>query len=122
MYWYQTFRFLIRLRAGLISMVYQQTVQARSIDLGDTTGLTLMGTDVDRIVLGFRSIHEVWASLLEMIIAIYFLERQLQVACIMPGLLTFGRSTTCTFSVVGSGTTSTVTSTNYDSSFYIDHV
>lgn len=50
-----------------------------------------MGTDVDRIVLGFRSIHEVWASLLEMILAIYILERQLQAACIMPGLLTLGK-------------------------------
>lgn len=90
MYWYQTFRFLIRLRAGLISIVYQQTVQARSVDSSEITGLTLMGTDVDRIVLGFRSIHEVWASLLEMILAVYLLERQLQVACIMPGLLTLG--------------------------------
>jgi len=50
-----------------------------------------MGTDVDRIVLAFRSIHEVWGSLLEMIIAIYLLERQLGVACIMPGLLTLGK-------------------------------
>lgn len=92
LYWYQTFRFMIRLRAGLISLVYQQTVQARSIDLGDITGLTLMGTDVDRIVLGFRSIHEVWASLLEIILSVYLLSRQLYVACIMPGLLTLGLS------------------------------
>jgi hypothetical protein len=91
MYWYQTFRFLIRLRAGLVSIVYQQTVQTRSVDSSKITGLTLMGTDVDRIVLGFRSIHEVWASLLEMILAVYLLERQLQVACVMPGLLTLGK-------------------------------
>jgi hypothetical protein len=72
-------------------MVYQQTVLARSVDLGDITGLTLMGTDVDRIVLGLRSIHEVWAYLIEMILALYLLERQLQVVCIMPGLLTLGK-------------------------------
>lgn len=56
-----------------------------------------MGTDVERIVLAFRSIHEVWASLLEMFLAIYLLERQLGVPCVMPGLLTLGRSAIHTF-------------------------
>jgi ATP-binding cassette, subfamily C (CFTR/MRP), member 1 len=59
--------------------------------MGDITGLTLMGTDVDRVLVGFRSIHEVWASLLEMGIAVYLLERQLQVACLIPGILTLGK-------------------------------
>ncbi|KAK9779085.1 putative Multidrug resistance-associated protein [Seiridium cardinale] len=104
-YWYQTFRFITRVRAGLISLVYQQTVQARSIDLGDTTGLTLMGTDVDRIVLAFRSLHEVWASLLEMFLAIYLLERQLGVPCVMPGLLTLAFTLT-TFKLSSMGKTS----------------
>ncbi|KAK6075818.1 ABC transporter [Seiridium cupressi] len=104
-YWYQTFRFITRVRAGLISLVYQQTVQTRSIDLGDTTGLTLMGTDVDRIVLAFRSLHEVWASLLEMFLAIYLLERQLGVPCVMPGLLTLAFTLT-TFKLSSMGKTS----------------
>ncbi|KAH6648221.1 putative multidrug resistance-associated protein [Truncatella angustata] len=104
-YWYQTFRFITRVRAGLISLVYQQTVQARAIDLGDTTGLTLMGTDVDRIVLAFRSLHEVWASLLEMFLAIYLLERQLGVPCVMPGVLTLAFTLT-TFKLSSIGKTS----------------
>jgi ATP-binding cassette, subfamily C (CFTR/MRP), member 1 len=60
--------------------------------MGEITGVTLMGTDVDRILVGLRSIHEVWASLLDMGVAIYLLERQLGLACLVPGLLTLSFS------------------------------
>lgn len=60
------------------------------MDLGDINGLTLMGADVERIILGLRSIHEVWASLVDISIAIYLLEKQVYVACLVPGLLTLG--------------------------------
>ncbi|KAI0484872.1 putative multidrug resistance-associated protein [Xylariaceae sp. FL0804] len=86
-YWYGTFRFLTHLRGGLISIIFRHTVELRAIETGSITGLTLMGTDVDRIMVGFRSIHEVWASLLEVAIAIYLLERQLGVASIVPGFI-----------------------------------
>lgn len=49
-----------------------------------------MGADVERIILGLRSIHEVWASLVDISIAIYLLEKQVYVACLVPGLLTLG--------------------------------
>lgn len=87
LYRYYANRFIIGLRGGLISVIYQQTVEARGLDLGDIDGLTLMGADVERISTGFRTIHEVWASPIEIIIAVYLLERQIFVACVVPGLL-----------------------------------
>ncbi|XWW94251.1 hypothetical protein V2A60_002194 [Cordyceps javanica] len=87
LYRYYLNRFIIRLRGGLISVIYQQTVEARSVDLGSVDGLALMGADVERISTGFRTIHEVWAAPIEIIIAVYLLERQIFVACIVPGLL-----------------------------------
>ncbi|KAJ4287156.1 hypothetical protein N0V90_012554 [Kalmusia sp. IMI 367209] len=91
LYGYMTLRFLIRLRGGLIALIYQQTVEARAVDLGSINGLTLMGTDVERIVLNFLTIHEVWASLVEIGIAIFLLQRQVFVACLVPGVVTFGK-------------------------------
>ncbi|KGQ06661.1 Metal resistance protein YCF1 [Beauveria bassiana D1-5] len=79
--------FIITLRGGLISVIYQHTVEARGLDLGDIDGLTLMGADVERISTGFRTIHEIWASPIEIIIAVYLLQRQISVACVVPGLL-----------------------------------
>jgi hypothetical protein len=51
-----------------------------------------MGTDVERIVNGLQSIHEMWASLLEIGIACWLLERQLSLACIAPIVLVAGKS------------------------------
>ncbi|OAA60152.1 ABC transporter, transmembrane domain, type 1 [Cordyceps fumosorosea ARSEF 2679] len=88
LYRYYSNRFIIRLRGGLISVIYQQTVAARGIDLGDNVdGLALMGADVERISSSFRTIHEIWAAPIEIIISVYLLERQIAVACIVPGLL-----------------------------------
>ena len=67
--------------------LWVRAVEARGLDLGDIDGLTLMGADVERISTGFRTIHEVWASPIEIIIAVYLLERQIFVACAVPGLL-----------------------------------
>ena len=89
---YYTNRFVIRLRGGLISLIYQQTIQARSVDLGEIDGVTLMGTDVERIVGSFRSIHELWCSFLDIAVAIYLLERQVGLACLIPGLTALCKS------------------------------
>ncbi|OQE44692.1 hypothetical protein PENCOP_c002G03156 [Penicillium coprophilum] len=87
LYGYHTFRFTIRLRGGLISLIHRQTVRVRAVDLGETTAITLMGTDVERIASGFRLIHELWASLIDIAVAIFLLERQLGVACVVPALI-----------------------------------
>jgi len=62
-------------------------MQVRAVDLGDITALTLMGTDTERIVDSFRSIHELWGSLLDIGIAVWLLERQVSAACVMPALI-----------------------------------
>ncbi|KAJ5177771.1 ABC transporter integral membrane type 1 [Penicillium coprophilum] len=87
LYGYHTFRFTIRLRGGLISLIHGQTVRVRAVDFGETTAITLMGTDVERIASGFRLIHELWASLIDIAVAIFLLERQLGVACVVPALI-----------------------------------
>ncbi|RDH38689.1 P-loop containing nucleoside triphosphate hydrolase protein [Aspergillus welwitschiae] len=87
LYGYQTARYTIRLRGGLIALVHRQTVNTRAVDLGESTAITLMGTDVERIVSGSRVTHELWASLLEIAIAIYLLERQVGVACLVPAVI-----------------------------------
>ncbi|KAL4935954.1 hypothetical protein BDV06DRAFT_205947 [Aspergillus oleicola] len=87
LYGYQTARYMIRIRGGLISLIHQQTVNARAVDLGETTAVTLMGTDVERIVNGFKVFHELWASLLDIAIAIYLLKRQVGAACLVPAAI-----------------------------------
>ncbi|KAF3490889.1 ABC multidrug transporter [Arthroderma uncinatum] len=46
--------------------------------------VTLMSTDVERIIFGLRSFHEFWANTLQAGLLAYLLERQLGVAFIVP--------------------------------------
>lgn len=82
----------MRLRGGLTALVYQRTLQTRTADLGDITAVSLMGTDVERIVAGLRMFNETWSSLLDMAIACWLLERQLSLACLAPVVLILGKS------------------------------
>ncbi|MCJ1308796.1 hypothetical protein MMC25_002451 [Agyrium rufum] len=83
-YGYQSFRFTTRLRGGLTALVYQRSLQIRAVDQGDITAITLMGTDIERIVSGLGRFHDSWGSLLDICIATWLLERQLSLACIAP--------------------------------------
>lgn len=86
-YSYQNLRFSLRIRGSLIALVFQRNVNTRPVDMGDITGVTLMGTDVERIVSGMQMFNELWGSLLDVAVAAWLLERQLSLACLAPIVL-----------------------------------
>ncbi|KAJ5518656.1 ABC transporter integral membrane type 1 [Penicillium expansum] len=89
-YWRQTYRLLTMVRSGLISMIYDQTIDMAAADLTDSAAITLMGTDVERIVANLKNLHEAWASVIELGIAIWLLEREIGVACFIPLVISLG--------------------------------
>ncbi|EQB58417.1 ABC transporter [Colletotrichum gloeosporioides Cg-14] len=80
----QQYRFTTMIRAGLIDMVFRKTVSLKADDLKDSAAVTLMGTDVERIVTTFAMFHEIWASVVEVGIAVFLLQQQIQIASIVP--------------------------------------
>ncbi|KAJ6186285.1 ABC transporter transmembrane domain type 1 [Penicillium mononematosum] len=78
------------MRSGLISMIYDQTIGMTAADLTDSAAITLMGTDVERIVANLKNLHEAWASIIELGIAIWLLEREIGVACFIPLVISLG--------------------------------
>lgn len=91
---YQNLRFVTRLRGGLIALIYGHATDIRAVDSGAITAVSLMGTDVERIAQGLEMLHSIWGSLLDIGIAIWLLERQLQLACIAPVVIVAGKFTT----------------------------
>ncbi|KAF2480400.1 P-loop containing nucleoside triphosphate hydrolase protein [Neohortaea acidophila] len=89
-YQYQSSRFVSKVRGSLLALTYQKTLQTRVVEQGKVTAVSLVGTDIERIVAGFRVLHEVWASLLDVAIATWLLERKMYLACIAPVILVFG--------------------------------
>lgn len=82
-----------RVRPSLISIIYRQTTRLRDSDMKDSAALTLMGTDVERIVQALRTIHEVWASVIEVSLAVWLLARQLSWASAVPLVISLGKLT-----------------------------
>lgn len=83
MYWYLHFRTIMKLRATLATAIFAKTLQVSSHTLDDSV-LTLMSTDVSRVVGGIQNVHEVWANTIEVALAAWFLERQLGAAFVAP--------------------------------------
>jgi ATP-binding cassette, subfamily C (CFTR/MRP), member 1 len=71
-------------RGGLVSLLYRKATDLSMKDVDPASSMTLMSADIERIVQGWQSMHEIWANSLEVGIAIFLLERQLGVACVIP--------------------------------------
>jgi hypothetical protein len=51
------------------------------------SSITLMGTDVERIVRHFWSIHEAWAGPVDVAIGVFLLARQLGITSLIPAVI-----------------------------------
>ncbi|KAM0816494.1 putative ATP-binding cassette transporter [Seiridium cardinale] len=87
-YWRQTNRTIASIRSCLIAMIYRHTTCLKAAELKDIAIVTLMGTDVERIAQALRLIHELWASILEVGIALWLLQRQMSWAFLVPLIIT----------------------------------
>lgn len=83
---YQSYnqRFVYKLRATLHTAIFRKTTQANATSGSDTAAITLMSTDLDRVVRGGQVIHELWAILAQVAIGCYLLQGQLGIAFISP--------------------------------------
>jgi ATP-binding cassette, subfamily C (CFTR/MRP), member 1 len=83
-YQHLTYRAITMVRGGLVSMLYRKATDLSMKDVDPASSMTLMSADIERIVQGWQSMPEIWANALEVAIAIFLLERQLGVACVIP--------------------------------------
>jgi ATP-binding cassette subfamily C (CFTR/MRP) protein 1 len=79
-----TYRAITMMRGQLISALYDKATNMSITSVDPTASLTLMSADIERIDMGWRTMHEMWSNLLEIGIAVYLLWRQLGVASLIP--------------------------------------
>lgn len=87
-----TYRAITMARGGLISMLYRKVADLSMKDVDPAASMTLMSADIERIVQGWQSMHEIWANASEVGIAIYLLKRELGVACLVPVAVSLGKT------------------------------
>ncbi|KAL8774136.1 MAG: hypothetical protein Q9209_001244 [Squamulea sp. 1 TL-2023] len=91
-YQHLTYRSITMARGGLISMMFAKIAFVKSNAADPASSLTLMSADIERITTGWQTMHEVWANVIEVAIAIFLLERQLGAACAIPLGVAIGES------------------------------
>jgi ATP-binding cassette subfamily C (CFTR/MRP) protein 1 len=74
-----------------VTSIYRKTTEISLTALDNSAAVTLMSTDVERIINGLRLMHEFWANLIQVAIATYLLQRELGVACVAPIAVSIGR-------------------------------
>jgi hypothetical protein len=82
---------MMKVRGSLISLIHSSTFRSGSSFSNDTTSLTLMTVDVDKAMLAFEDIHELWANVLHLGIAVYVLALQMSWACVAPIVVCIGK-------------------------------
>lgn len=74
-------------RGAAVSLIYAKTLRLQVGVYDESAAVTLMGTDIDRLEFSLNSVCEIWAWLLEIVIGIYLLARQLGWICIAPAII-----------------------------------
>ncbi|OOQ90525.1 putative ABC multidrug transporter [Penicillium brasilianum] len=83
-YQHNTYRGITMVRGILVTMLYKKASSLTLNEADPANSLTLMSADVERITQGWQTMHEIWANSAEIGLAIYLLERQLGISCVVP--------------------------------------
>lgn len=89
-YEHKSYRAMAMMRSSIVGLLYQKTLRLRTAAVAEFSGapVTLMSADVERIGIGLSSMHDSWASLIEVGLAIWILEMNLGIPILAPvGLL-----------------------------------
>ena len=71
-----------------MSAISWQTARLNILAVSDPkAAVTLMSADIERITEGLRPLHDFWASLIQIGIALYLLQKQMGLACVVPIIL-----------------------------------
>ncbi|KAI1099495.1 hypothetical protein F4804DRAFT_321707 [Jackrogersella minutella] len=84
LYWYFHHRTLYMIRACLVTAVYTTATEARATSEDENASLTLMSTDVERVMIGLTYLHEFWANFIEVALASWLLYNLLGTAFAAP--------------------------------------
>jgi ATP-binding cassette subfamily C (CFTR/MRP) protein 1 len=79
------------MRGGIVPCIYRKTLRLDISDVNTAAALTLISTDIEAAVQGISQMHEIWAGLVEISLAMYLLKRQVGAACAVPISFSIGQ-------------------------------
>jgi ATP-binding cassette subfamily C (CFTR/MRP) protein 1 len=85
------YRAVVMIRGGLISLISDATLLLDADVAKEAAAVTLMSTDVDRIVAGLENSDFIWAAPIEIAVALYLLNREIGLPCLVPLAISLGK-------------------------------
>ncbi|KAF2478209.1 multidrug resistance-like protein [Lindgomyces ingoldianus] len=85
---HRNYRCLTMLRGTLVAAIYTKTTEISITALDNSSAVTLMSTDVERLVRGLRNMHNLWANIIQFALATWLLSARLGWACVAPIIVT----------------------------------
>lgn len=89
-YQHKMYRMVTKLRGGLVALIYDKVLHLSIEETSNNAAVTLMSTDIQGIAGALPMLHDLWASFIEIGIAVWLLERQIGVACVISAVTAFG--------------------------------
>ncbi|KHN96132.1 ABC transporter [Metarhizium album ARSEF 1941] len=83
-YQHKTYRLLTLYRGSLTAMIFSKTLKMSASSTSEAEAITLMSADIDRIGSSMSLIHELYASVIELALALWLLYRLLGMAILAP--------------------------------------
>lgn len=80
-------RCVTQIRGGLVSLLYAKTLELNIVAADATASLTLMSSDVQRIVEPLVLIHDFWGGIVDLALAMYLLYKNLGSVCYAPAVV-----------------------------------
>ncbi|KAF2456054.1 P-loop containing nucleoside triphosphate hydrolase protein [Lineolata rhizophorae] len=81
-------KFNVKLRGCLISAIYHKALEIPSTDINLSAATVLMNVEVEKVVNGFKFVHDIWALAISSAVASYILYTYLGVSFLAPLLAT----------------------------------
>ncbi|KAI1196741.1 P-loop containing nucleoside triphosphate hydrolase protein [Nemania serpens] len=81
------YRSMTMVRGALVAMIFDVSLKLSASALEKSTAVTLMSTDIDRIVYGLEDFDNLFAAPIEIGLAIYLLYRDLGLASLIPVII-----------------------------------
>ncbi|KAL4884486.1 putative ABC transporter [Aspergillus karnatakaensis] len=87
MFHHRSYRMVMMIRGGLILLIYDHTLTLNVASPSKNDSYTLITADIERIVSGLRSLHETWASIIEIGLSLWLLETKIGVSAVAAAMV-----------------------------------
>lgn len=85
------YRSITKFRGAMVSIIYEKSLEIQADLYNESKAITLMSTDIDRLAQSLAALCQIWASVIEMAIGLWLLERQIGWVCVAPILVTLSK-------------------------------